>query len=66
MSTSTLKAAEFYTIQLAQLADGAIHVSLTATTVDEEAPQLLNQEIIDERVASIGDALALIKRSLTD
>jgi hypothetical protein len=65
--TSTArKAVEFYTIQLAQLADGAVYVSLTATTVDEEEPQLLNQEILGERVASIDDALAVIKKSLTD
>jgi hypothetical protein len=62
---TTRKAVEFYTIQLAQLADGMIHVALTATTVDEEEPQLLNQEIIDERVATIDDALAVIKTGLT-
>jgi hypothetical protein len=37
----------------------------TATTVDEEEPQLLSQEITSERVASIDDALALIKRGVT-
>jgi hypothetical protein len=65
--TSTIrKAVEFYTVQLAQLADGAVYVSLTATMVDEEEPQLLNQEIIGERVASFEDALAVIKKNLTD
>lgn len=64
--TSTIrKAVEFYTIQLAHLADGAIHVSLTATMVDEEEPQLLSQEIVNERVATIDDALAVIKTGLT-
>jgi hypothetical protein len=38
-----------------------IAVSLPATTVDEEEPQLLSQEIISERVASIEDPLALIE-----
>jgi hypothetical protein len=38
-----------------------IHVSMTATTVDEEEPQLLNQEIASDRVATIDDALAIIK-----
>ena len=62
---STRKAVEFYTIELAQLADGTIHVLLTATTVDEEEPQLLCQEIVSERVASIDDALAVIKQGVT-
>ena len=55
------KAVEFYTIALAQLADGDMSVSITATTVDDEEPQLLNQEIVCERVPSLADALALIK-----
>jgi hypothetical protein len=59
------KAVEFYTIELSQLADGAMFVSMTATTVDEEEPQLLFQEITSERVASIDDALAVIKRGVT-
>ena len=63
-SATTLKAVEFFTIQLAELGDGMIAVSLTATTVDEEEPQLLNQEIISDRVASIEDALTLIKMSI--
>lgn len=58
------KVVEFYTVQLAELADGQMHVSLTATTVDEEEPQLLNQELVSECVASIDDALALIKESM--
>jgi hypothetical protein len=40
-TATTRKAVEFYTIELAQLADGTFHVSLTATTVDEEEAQLL-------------------------
>ena len=64
-STATLKAVEFFTIQLAQLSDGMIAISLTATTVDEEEPQLLNQEIVSDRVASIDDALAIIKDGVT-
>ena len=64
-TSTTRKAVEFYTIQLAHLADGAVYVSLTATMVDEEEPQLLSQEMVGERVASIDDALAVIKKSLT-
>ena len=63
--TATRKAVEFYTIDLAQLADGTFHVSLTATTVDDEEPQLLSQEIASARVASIDAALAVIKQGVT-
>ena len=59
------KAVEFYTIELSQLADGAMFVSMMATTIDEEEPELLSQEITSERVASIDDALAIIKRGVT-
>jgi hypothetical protein len=65
-ATITRKAVEFFTIELAQLADGAFHVSLTATTVDDEEPQLLSQEMASERVASIDDALAVVRQALTD
>ena len=59
------KAVEFYTVELSQLPDGAIFVSMMATTIDEEEPQLLSQEITSERVASIDDALAVIKKGMT-
>jgi hypothetical protein len=64
-TATTRKAAEFYTIELAQLADGTFHVSLTATTVDEEEPQLLCQEVASERVASLDEALAVVKEGVT-
>ena len=60
-SFTVRKGAEFYTIALAQLDDGELSVAITATTVDEEEPQLLDQEIVTERVATFDDALALIK-----
>ena len=58
------KAVEFYTIELSQLADGTIFVSMTATTVDEEEPQLLCQEIVNKRVISIDHALAAIRNGM--
>jgi hypothetical protein len=61
----TRKAVEFYTIELAQLADGTYQVSLTATTVDDEEPQLLNQEIDSRRGASLDEVLSMIKTGLT-
>jgi hypothetical protein len=64
-SQTVRKAVEFYTIELAQVADGTFVVSLTATTVDDEEPQLLCQQIASERVASIEDALAVIKEGVT-
>jgi hypothetical protein len=56
-----IRNAEFFRIELAPLIDGKIHVSLTATTVDEQEPQLLDQEIACDRVASLDDIIALIR-----
>jgi hypothetical protein len=64
-ATTTRKAVWFYNLELALLADGGFHLSVAATTVDEEEPQLLCEEIVDERVASIDDALARLKEILT-
>ena len=64
-ATTAWKAIEFYTVELSQLPDGAIFVSMMATTIDEEEPQLLSQEITSERVASIDEALAVIKKGVT-
>jgi hypothetical protein len=64
-AATTRKAVWFYNLELALLADGAYHLSVAATTVDEEEPQLVCQEILDERVASIDDALARLKHILT-
>jgi len=58
------KVVEFYTIELAHLADGTIHVAITANTVDDEEPQLLCQEIASERVMSMDTAVALIRDRL--
>jgi hypothetical protein len=60
------KAVEYYFAEIAQLPDGTYYVSLTATTVDDEEPQLLNQEIDSRRGASIDDVLAVIKSGLTN
>jgi hypothetical protein len=60
-SPPVIRNVEFFRIELAPLDDGSIHVSLTATTVDEEEPQLLDQEITCDRVATIDDVLALIR-----
>ena len=56
-----IRNAEFFRIELAPLNDGKILVSLTATTVDEQEPQLLDQEIACDRVTSVDDIIALIR-----
>ena len=52
---------EFFRIELASMDDGKVFVSLTATTVDDDEPQLLDQEIARGRAATIDDVLALIR-----
>jgi hypothetical protein len=59
------KAAESFFAEIAQLPDGTYYVSLTATTVDDEEPQLLSMEIDSRRAASLDDVLAVIKSALT-
>jgi hypothetical protein len=51
-SPTVRKAVEYFFAEIAQLPDGTYYVSLTGTSVDDEEPQLLNQEI-DSRM-SIG------------
>jgi hypothetical protein len=58
------KAIEFYTVELARLVDGKLSVSITGTTVDEEEPQLLNQEIASRCVPNLDNALAVIKEAV--
>ena len=60
-----IRGAEFFRMELAPLIDGKILVSLTATTVDEGEPQLLNQEIASDRVATIDDALAIVRAGIS-
>ena len=48
-----IRSVEFYNIELAPLADGRVYVAMLATTVDDEEPQLLTQEIACDTVATI-------------
>ena len=59
-----IKSIEFYNIELAPLADGRVYVSMLATTVDDQEPQLLTQEIARDTVATIEDALAVIRHGV--
>lgn len=56
---------EFFRIELSPLIDGSVFVSLTATTVDADQPQLLDQEIASERVRSLDEVLSLIARHVS-
>lgn len=62
---SPTPAIEFFRIELAPLAEGRVFVSMTATSVDEEEAQLLDQEIACDKVASIDEVLALIRAHVT-
>ncbi len=59
------KAVVSYLAEIAQLADGTYFVSLTATTIDDEEPQLLNMEIEQRHGVSLDEVLAVIKSGLT-
>jgi hypothetical protein len=59
------KAVVCFVAEIAQLPDGTYCVSLTATTVDEEEPQLLSQEIDSRRGVSVDEVLTVIKAGLT-
>jgi hypothetical protein len=58
-----IRSVEFYNIELAPLADGRVYVSMLATTVDDQEPQLLTQEIARDTV-TIEDALAVIRHGV--
>jgi hypothetical protein len=59
------KAVEYFFAEIAQLPDGSYYVSLTATTIDDEEPQLLNQEIDSRRGVSLDEVLSVIRTGLT-
>ena len=59
------KAVVSYLAEIAQHPDGTYYVSLTATTVDDEDPQLLNMEIDSRHGVSLDEVLAVIKNGLT-
>jgi hypothetical protein len=54
----------FYTVELSRQADGNFFIEVTATSVDEEGPSLVNEELARDRVATIDDALALIRANV--
>lgn len=63
-SVIVLKAVVCFFAEIAELADGTYSLALTATTVDEEEPQLLSQEIDSRRGVVLDEVLATIKEAL--
>ena len=63
--TNVRKAVVSFFAEIAQLPDGTYYVSLTATTIDDEEPGLLNQEIDSRRGVTVDEVLAVIKGGLT-
>jgi hypothetical protein len=59
--TSTALPIEFVTMQLMPLADGMIGVSLKSTVFDEQELELIDQDIVDERVTSLDQLFTLIR-----
>jgi hypothetical protein len=52
---------EFVTIQLMPLADGHLSVALKSTVFDETEFDLIDEEIISERVTTLDELVALIR-----
>jgi hypothetical protein len=52
---------EFVTMQLMPLADGMIGVCVKATVFDENELELIDQDIVDERVTSLDQLFTLIR-----
>jgi len=59
------KAVACFFAEISELPDGTYYVALTATTVDDEEPQLLNMEIDSRRGVSLDEVLTVIKSGLT-
>ena len=52
---------EFVTIQLMPLADGHLSVALKSTVFDESELDLVDEEIVSERVTTLDELVALIR-----
>ena len=59
--SSVIQGADFLRMELSPQIDGKLLVALTATTVDEEEPELLDQEVAFERVDTLDDVIAIIR-----
>ncbi len=52
---------EFVTMQLMQLRDGSIGVSMKSTIFDEEELELIDQDIADDQVVSLDQLFELVR-----
>jgi len=52
---------EFLRIELSPSSDGTVFVALTATVLDPDEPQLLDQEIVSDKVATLDQLLQLLR-----
>jgi hypothetical protein len=57
---------QFVSFQVAPLADGGLQISLGGTFLDEAVLEFVGEEIETLRVSTIDEAVAAIRRSLTD
>ena len=51
----------FLRIELASLADGAVLASMTAIVLDDQGPELLDQEVAIERVNNVDQLVSFIR-----
>jgi hypothetical protein len=52
---------ELFRIEFIPLLEGSVFVRMTATSLDEDGPELIDQEIACDNVATIDDVVALIR-----
>ncbi|MCC6947000.1 MAG: hypothetical protein IT539_04455 [Bradyrhizobiaceae bacterium] len=57
---------QFVNVELALGADGLLFVGVQATIIDEDNLELLNQELANGRVHTLDEALALIRKGVTN
>jgi hypothetical protein len=59
------KAIASYFAEIAELPDGTYYILLTATTVDDQEPQLICQEIDSRCGAPLDEVLAVIRDGIS-
>ena len=57
---------QFLSIEVAPATDGSLWVTSTGTYVDEAKLEFINDEIEHVRVASLNDALSVIRRIISE
>lgn len=57
---------QFVSVEIMPTGDGGLAVTLGGTYIDELEMELVNEEIGNVRVASLDDALAMIRNTVAD